>query len=1423
MSTCNDVAVGPVTIVIKECITLSSAMRKYTKYTAQSGVAALLGGGSEIFSNQDDSLASTFNNLSVNKHNDPLLSGFIQLRLMLNNLKSLDDVDSLTVLQPFLLVISTSSTSGYLTSLALDSLQKFFSYNIINSSSPNYTAAFRQTVISLTHCRFEGSEQLSDDSVLLKVLVLLETIINSKSGDVISDSVMYEVLQTVMSLACNKRRTEVLRRAAEMTMMSITVRIFNKLKYIQPGDTQKYINDEDYSKNELKGDKMGTSGEIYEQGQVSDEENSSIEKVTLKEDEKKPLVEENYGLPVIKDYLGILVSLIIPENQHKHNNSTKVFGLHLLNTAIELAGDKFPQHPRLFTLVSDPIFKNVLYTIQSTDKLSLLQAALQLFTTMTIILGDHLEMQVELTIKTIFDSLLDSNVTTETKVRSSSVKEMLIEQIAILWTRSPSFFTHIFVNYDCNLDRSDLSIEFLKSLTRLALPESALTTADSVPPICLEGLVSVVDDMFEHLQGINLKTFREMKEESDILKQRERKTEFIACTEAFNTKAKKGIAMLLEKGFIASDSEENIAKFLFDKNGRMNKKTIGEYIANPKNISLLKKFIDLFDFKNLRIDEAIRILLTKFRLPGESQQIERIVETFSTKYVESQEYDPSKSGQDIEGDYSTVQPDADSVFILSFSVIMLNTDLYNPQVKKHMTFDDYTYNLKGCNNQKDFPMWYLDKVYCSIRDKEIVMPEEHHGNDRWFDDAWNNLISSSTVITETHKDTHNIIEEMDALHLAQFNKAIFKHVGTSIFTTLFRIFEVASDDHISTRMLTSIDKCAFIASFFGFHEMFNEILAQIAKLTTLTGERDINLVEFETEDIPLVEIRVEDTKETIAISKTAVTLGRDFKGQLCTVVLFRVLQNKKDSEIINKDVWLKIFGILLNLFENLMISPDIFPDLQKKLKLGPLPKPASDFSINKSKVSKGLLSTFASYLKGDEEPTEEEINASLSALECVKSSNVPSSIFGNENNVNGELVSYLLDCLKTDRNEENSRFFEAELLFIMELAVSLFLFCKGEKAVGTLVLEKLVALSQIEKASKSFVRRILAYKILVISVLDKQEEILLELINHELLAKNEVYDELFFSSEQGAELLERLLSLTDIEDYSTVMLQNEGFWKVLRLFSSVKQHTLTVYQYLDTSVLKKSNTITKQNFMWLLGLLDEISSLGAIGGQWEQEYDLLIKTGHKINKENPYQEIVELSLKSINSTAHLMDVMRQESLAKGEIFALVQALAHQCLNPCYQLRSYALSSLETTIIKRIPASSEAVSVDELIEQGLFPLINNISSEAQSSSSLPTLEILSVLSKVYLHYLKLGETDNDTYLTVLNVFNRFVENPDVEKELQNLITEKRAIEKTPELENKQEEPMNEVDKESNNNPEKKAEQDNDQAADVDTKEASVSEE
>ncbi|CUS20956.1 LAQU0S02e02234g1_1 [Lachancea quebecensis] len=1373
-----DVAIDPVTIVIKECITLSTAMRKYSKYTAQTGVAALLSGGSEIFSNQDDSLADTFNNLSTSKNKDPLLSGFVQLRLMLNSLTSLERIDSLTLLQPFLLVISTPSISGYITSLALDSLQKFITFRIIGSSSLNHTIACREAVNALTHCRFEGSEQTNDDSVLLKVLVLLETVILSEDSDILSDSIVYEVLQTVMSLACNKKRTEVLRKAAEMSMMSITVKVFGKLRGIQATDLQKYINDEDFSKNVLKDDVIGTAQDSLPDQDSKDEESCSS---SIKTDviEKTTQLEGNYGLPVIRDYLGILVSLIMPENQFKHNNSTKVFGLNLLNTAIEVSGNLFPIHPRLFNLVSDAIFKNVLYIIQNTEKLSLLQSALQLFTTLVIILGEQLQRQIELTFTSILE-ILKTNRATNPKARSSAAKELITEQISILWTRTPSFFTRMFMNFDCNLNRSDLSTTVIQSLTKLALPESALTTADSVPPICLEGLISLVDNMHDRIEGEDSSSLSQ-RSPVKALEERAKKTEFIKCTEAFNEKPKKGIPLLIEHRFIESDSEADIAKFLFEKNGRLNKKSIGEHLANPDKISLLKKFVGLFDFKGLRIDEALRIMLTKFRLPGESQQIERIVETFSAKYVESQEYDPEKAGLEIENDYSTVQPDADSVFILSYSVILLNTDLHNPLVKKHMTFDDYTYNLKGCNNQKDFPMWYLDRIFCSIRDKEIVMPEEHHGTDKWFDDAWNNLVSSTTVVTQTSDALDEQGACLDKISLLQFDKEIFSIVGSSIVQTLFKIFEVASDDHISTRMLTSIDKCSHIACFFGQNDLFNGIIEQIAKLTLLTKQTTSNASENqELEGIPVVQINLEESKETLTVSSLSVRFGRNFKSQLCTVVLFRFLQKNQDSQIMNETAWSLVVEILINLFEHAMISPDIFPDLQNKLKIGNLPKPTPEYSINKSKVNRGLLSTFASYLKGDEEPTDEELSASISAMECIRSSHISSSIFGNETNVMSTLISVLLKNIPMKKDAENSRYFESEVLFLMELALASYLFCKNDKEVGKAVLTKLSEIGLIDGSFKGFKRRILAYKLLLVSVLEEPAAIT-KLINEDLLSENEVYDQKFFATDQGSEMLRMILSLTEIENYSAVLYQNEGFWKVLRAFASAERHTGTVFEYLNGSILKKENSISSTNFLWVLGLLDEISSIGAIGSKWEEEYEKSPEGDQAMHQESPYQETVETSLKSINATTHFIKLKRRDVLTKAELVGLLQALGHQCFNPCYQIRTYAIGSLESTILENLDVFSDTLTISEVVDNGFLVMMEG------KDKPEAIAEVLSLFSKVYIHYLKLGKAENDSFLKILNVFNKYVENPTVEKILQDLLAEKKLLEQSHEVPNNDEKP------------------------------------
>jgi len=106
----------------------------------------------------------------------------------------------------------------------------------------------------------------------------------------------------------------------------------------------------------------------------------------------------------------------------------------------------------------------------------------------------------------------------------------------------------------------------------------------------------------------------------------------------------------------------------------------------------------------------------------------------------------------------------DATYVLSYSVIMLNTDLHNPQVRKRMDLHAYSRNLRGVNENKDFDPEYLVSsflsavsspssplyltqdvlatqraIYESIRKREIVLPEEHQ-NSVGFEYGWKELL-----------------------------------------------------------------------------------------------------------------------------------------------------------------------------------------------------------------------------------------------------------------------------------------------------------------------------------------------------------------------------------------------------------------------------------------------------------------------------------------------------------------------------------------------------------------------------------------------------------------------------------------------------------------------------------------------------------
>ena len=52
----------------------------------------------------------------------------------------------------------------------------------------------------------------------------------------------------------------------------------------------------------------------------------------------------------------------------------------------------------------------------------------------------------------------------------------------------------------------------------------------------------------------------------------------------------------------------------------------------PCRVQVLHEYIDMMEFKGLPLDEAIRHFLSGFRLPGEAQKIDRMMEKFAERF-----------------------------------------------------------------------------------------------------------------------------------------------------------------------------------------------------------------------------------------------------------------------------------------------------------------------------------------------------------------------------------------------------------------------------------------------------------------------------------------------------------------------------------------------------------------------------------------------------------------------------------------------------------------------------------------------------------------------------------------------------------------------------------------------------------------------
>ncbi|XP_047311695.1 brefeldin A-inhibited guanine nucleotide-exchange protein 1-like isoform X2 [Impatiens glandulifera] len=237
---------------------------------------------------------------------------------------------------------------------------------------------------------------------------------------------------------------------------------------------------------------------------------------------------------------------------------------------------------------------------------------------------------------------------------------------------------------------------------------------------------------------LNTEANSEISDAALLEQRRAYKLELQKGVSLFNRKPSKGIEYLISTKKVG-DSPEAVAAFLKNTVG-LNEAMIGDYLGDREEFPLktMHAYVDSFNFEGRAFGEAIRYFLSGFRLPGEAQKIDRIMEKFAERFCKC---NPESFSS------------ADTAYVLAYSVILLNTDAHSSMVKEKMTKADFIRNNRGINDGKDLPEEYLVAIYDQIVKNEIRMSSDSSAPQSKNNNSLNKLLGLDGILNLVWKQT----------------------------------------------------------------------------------------------------------------------------------------------------------------------------------------------------------------------------------------------------------------------------------------------------------------------------------------------------------------------------------------------------------------------------------------------------------------------------------------------------------------------------------------------------------------------------------------------------------------------------------------------------------------------------------------------
>lgn len=930
-------------------------------------------------------------------NDDSLVASFKSLRKNIFTWRQpWNEINPTLYLQPFLDVICSLETSAPVTSVALSAVYNILSFEVFDLETAHVSEAMHGLVEAVTSCRFEVVDSSSEEVVLMKILQVLLAVIKHATSKLLSDKDLCLVVDSCFRVVHQAvTKGEILQRTARHSMHEIVRVLFARLPLLMPslkvlpngGVAPKGNSDVDFDASVLMKAPHHTNGcttrngldsalEILATSDPLDEVSMSKLSVDGKRDHEQegrsePASSiEPYGITGIVEIFRYLCSLldsgmVTSQDLRAIDEDVPLFALGLINSAVALGGQSFGFHAELLAIVQDDLFRSVMHLALSSKN----PLIFSIICSVVLNLYHHHRCHLKLQLESFFSCVIIR--LSQGKYGATYQQQEVAMEFLVDFCRQPTFMSELYVNFDCDILCSNLFEDLGSLLSKSAFPVNCPLSTLHV--LSLEGLIAVMHSMAERSNSAmkvpepfvnepvcEFVPFWTLKcnnyEDSKcwvefVQRQKSIKHKLMIGVEHFNKDLKKGLEFLQRIHLLPEKLDPSSVASFFRYTTGLDKSILGDFLGDPDEFALevLEEFVRTFDFQGMSLDAAMRVFLETFRLPGEAQKIHRVLEAFAARYHE-------QSPQ--------VLADKDAAFVLAYSLILLNTDQHNLQVKKKMSEEDFIRNNRSINGGQDLPRDYLSNLYHSIVRNEIKMSyESGTGMAEMTSSRWVSLIYKSK------KASPYIICDSQPF----LDYEMFAIISGPTVAAICVVFDHAEDEEVLRVCEDGFLTVAKVLSSYHSVEVLDDLVVSLCNFTTL-----LNPV---------------GTMEELLIS-----FSDDIKACTAATIVFKIANSYGDHL---RTSWCNIVDCIVQLHKLGLLPPHVLNvtademDVRGEAVAGRSILGA--VSAGNKKRASGLIGRFSQllYLESEElevQPTEEQLAAHQRITSAIEACRIDSII-----------------------------------------------------------------------------------------------------------------------------------------------------------------------------------------------------------------------------------------------------------------------------------------------------------------------------------------------------------------------------------------------------------------------------------------------